>query len=441
LGSSNLSARQFGIEVILMDNDIVGNLFGNVPLPRMTKVRQIFPKFKINDISAVVHREIDRPEISGEIKRGEKIAIAVGSRGIANIALITKEVVNAVRKLGADPFVIPAMGSHGGATAEGQLEILASLGITEAYLKAPIKASMAVAKIGDTPNGKPVYIDKFAAEADGIIVIGRIKPHTCFRGKYESGIMKMLTIGLGKQKGADFCHAEGFKRMAENVPLFANVILEKANILFGLALLENSYDQTCKILALTKKEIPEKEPVLLIEAKGLMPRIMFDSFDVLVVDRIGKNISGDGMDPNITGTYATPYATGGPDIQRVVVLDLTEETHGNANGIGMADFTTKRLFDKINFAITYPNALTARVPCTAKIPVIMKNDREAIAVAVKTCCEIAYDQVRIVRIKDSLHLDEIYISEALLAEARKNSRLEILGEAGSFEFNQDGNLF
>jgi hypothetical protein len=424
-----------------MDSDIVGNLFGNVQLPKMVKIRQKFLNLKVEDIGFAVRHEINRPEISKEIKKGQKIAITVGSRGIANIALITKEVATAVRDFGGDPFVIPAMGSHGGATAEGQLEVLKSLGVTEEYIEAPIKSSMEVVKIGDAPNGKPVYIDKFAAEADGIIVIGRIKPHTCFSGKYESGIMKMMTIGLGKQKGADSCHADGFKNMASNVPLFANVILVKANILFGLALVENSYDQTCKIVALTKEEIPQKEPELLIEAKKLMPRIMFDSFDVLVVDRIGKNISGDGMDPNITGTFATPYASGGPNIQRVVVLDLTEETHGNANGVGMADFTTKKLFDKIDFAATYPNALTARVPCTAKIPMLLKNDREAISVAVKTCCEIEYDKARIVRIKDSLHINEIYISESLLEDAIKNPNIEILGEAGHFEFNQDGNLF
>ncbi|MDF2524905.1 MAG: hypothetical protein K0R31_2546, partial [Clostridiales bacterium] len=265
--------------------------------------------------------------------------------------------------------------------------------------------------------------------------------HTSFRGKYESGLMKMMTIGLGKQKGADTCHSEGFKNMAYNVPLYANVILEKANILFGIAIVENPFDETSKIVALTKKDIPEREPELLSEAKGLMPRIMFDSFDVLVVDEIGKNISGDGMDPNITATYSSPYASGGPNIQRVVILDLTEESHGNANGMGTADFTTKRFFDKTNLTITYPNAITSRIIETAKVPVILKNDYEAIAAGIKTCIETDYDNAKVVRIKNTLHLEEIYISEALLNEAVNNPAIEILEEPKYLEFDEEGYLF
>jgi hypothetical protein len=422
-------------------SNVISNLLSEIHLPKMIKVAQKFPRPKIDDIPAVIYKEVNKPQIANTIKSGNKIAITVGSRGVANIALITKTLVKAVKELGGQPFIIPAMGSHGGATAEGQIEVLHSLGVTEEYIDAPIRATMEVVKIGETKDGRPVFIDKYAAEADGIIVVNRVKPHTAFRGKYESGLMKMMTIGLGKQKGAETCHSEGFKNMAYNVPLFANAILKNANILFGLATVENPYDETCKIIALTKEEIPEKEPDLLIEARSLMPRIKFDSFDVLVVDQIGKNISGDGMDPNITATYCTPYASGGPEIQRVVVLDLTEETHGNANGMGMADFITKRLFDKADLEKSYPNALTATVPQVAKIPMILKNDKEAIAAAVKTCNCIDKENPRIVRIKNSLHIDEIYISEALLEQAKKDPDIEILEEAQYMNFDQNGNLF
>jgi hypothetical protein len=422
-------------------SEVISNLLSDIKLPKMVKIRQNFPRPKIDDIPLAVYNEISKPEIAKTIKSGQSIAITVGSRGVANVALITKEVVKVVKSLGGNPFIVPAMGSHGGATAEGQREVLESFGVTEEYIDAPIKSSMEVKEIGRTEDDRPVLIDKHAAEADGIIVVGRIKPHTAFRGKYESGLMKMMTIGLGKQKGADTCHEAGFKHMAYNVPLFANAILKHANVLFGLGLIENPYDETCKIIALEKDEIPEKEPDLLIEAKNLMPKIMFDKFDVLVVDEIGKNISGDGMDPNITATYCTPYASGGPEIQRVVVLDLTEETHGNCLGMGMADFITKRLFDKADLEKSYPNALTATVSSTVKVPMIMRSDSLAIAAAIKICNEIDKNNARIVRIKNSLHVGEIYISEALLEEAKRNPDIEILGEPEYFAFDDQGNLF
>lgn len=424
-----------------ISDNTISEMIINIQLPKMIRVRQKFPRPIIDDITSTIYHEINRTEIKNSIKAGQKIAITVGSRGIRNIAGIVKEIVAEVKAIGGEPFIVPAMGSHGGATARGQLQVLTDLGVTEKYIKAPIKASMEVIKIGDTSEGKPVFIDKFAAEADGIIIVGRIKPHTAFRGTYESGLMKMMVIGLGKQKGADICHAEGFKYMAENIVSFGNVILEKAKILFGIAILENPYDETYKITALTKQEITKKEPVLLDEAKELMPKIMFENFDILIVDEIGKNISGDGMDPNITATYCTPYAGGGPKIQRVVVLDLTEETHGNAFGIGMADITTKRLFEKTDFYSMYANAITNTVVHPTKMPMFMENDRNAIAAAIKTCTEIDKSRPKIIRIKNTLHLNEIYISEGLLEEARKNPNIEVLEEPKCFEFNDNNNLF
>ncbi len=265
------------------------------------------------------------------------------------------------------------MGSHGGATAEGQRRVIEGYGVTEAFIGCEIRSSMETVLIGTAPNGKPVRIDKNACEADGIIVCGRVKPHTGFRGPYESGIMKMMAIGLGKQFGAEIIHEDGFGRFREYIPMFGTVILRNAPILCGLALLENGYDQTREIVSLTPEEIITKEPELLLRAKGYMPRILFDSCDVLIVDQMGKNISGDGMDPNISGRFPTPFAEGGINAQRVAVLDLTEESHGNACGIGLADITTSRLFHKIDLEQTYPNAITNTVVGEMKIPMIMKR--------------------------------------------------------------------
>jgi len=418
-----------------LDN-VINTLLDDAKIPKMAKIRQTFLKSKIDDIAKTVSDELYRPEIISTIKPGQSIAIAVGSRGIANIAIIIKETVKIVKDLGGQPFIIPAMGSHGGATAEGQREILASFGIVEQYVGAPIKSSLEVVKIGETPNGKPVFIDKYASEADGIIVVNRIKPHTGFRSKYESGIVKMMAVGLGKQKGAEVCHSDGIDNIAENIYQYANIIAEKFNILFALAIVENPYDETYKVASLTLKEIYEKEPGMLEEAKGLLPRIKFNNIDVLIVDQIGKNIAGSGMDPNITGLFSE----NGPKVQRIVVLDLTRETHGNANGIGVADFTTKRLFNKMDLNNTYPNAITSTVVDRVKIPMILDNDRQAIMAAIKTCNCIDKENPRIVRLKDTLHLSEIYISEALLDEAQKNNEIEIIEEAKELVFDKFENL-
>lgn len=420
---------------------VVSDLLKDIEIPKMAKVRQIFPRERIEDIPSAVRKELLRQEIINIIKPGMHIAITGGSRGVANIAVILREAAAFVKEKGAHPFIIPAMGSHGGASAAGQVEILHSYGITEEFCGCPVRATMETTQIGFTGEQHPVFIDKYAAEADGIIVVNRVKPHTCFRGPYESGLMKMITIGLGKQKGADVCHEAGFKHMAKLVPLFANVILANSNILFGLATLENAFDETCKVVALTKEEIPQKEPELLLEAKALMPRILFDETDVLIVDKIGKNFSGDGMDPNITGSFCTPYASGGIKSQRIVVLDLSDETHGNAVGMGMADFSTKRLFEKADLEKSYPNGLTSTVVMNIKVPVLLKNDREAIQAAIKTCNEIDKKNAAIVRIPNSLHIEYIHISEALYEKAKTLSGIEILEEPKSMVFDEQGNLW
>ncbi len=420
--------------------DVIQELLQDIKLSRLVKVRQTFDVPRLADVPGTLRRELSRAEISRRVRPGMRVAVAVGSRGVAEIPALARVTVEELKRLGAEPFVIPAMGSHGGATDEGQREVLANLGVTEASVGCPIRSSMAVVEIGRLDNGLPVYIDENAAKADGIVVINRVKPHTAFRGDNESGMVKMITIGLGKQKGAESCHAFSFKYMAEHIVAMARITLAKLPVLFGVGSVENAYDQVARVVAVTPEELIETDRRLLVEAKSYMASLPFSQLDVLVIDRIGKDISGDGMDPNITGRYPTPYATGGPDIAKVAVLDLTEATHGNANGMGKADVVTRRLVDKTNFPMTYCNALTSTVFEPIKVPMVMECDRDAVKAAVKTCNAKDLSKVRLVRIKDTLHLDEILVSEALLAEVAAHPRLTAAGEPAAMRFDAAGNL-
>lgn len=423
--------------------NVVSQLCRDVSLPKMVKVKQNFCRdsIKKENVASVVNKELSREQIKREIKPGMRVAITCGSRGIANIAIMIKAMVDFVKECGAVPFVFPAMGSHGGATDAGQRQVLASYGVTEDYLGCPVLSSMQTKQIGETEDGIPVFIDKNAAEADAVLLCNRVKAHTAFQGPYESGLMKMCTIGMGKQHGAEFCHESGFKNMAVNVPKIARVILKNVNVVAGIAVIENAFDQTYKIVGLTNAEIPEKEPELLIEAKKMMGKILFESTDVLVVDRIGKNISGDGMDPNVTGRALTPYVKSGINAQNIAVLDLTEETHGNANGIGLADVTTKRLVNKMDVDISYPNAVTSTELKGVKIPLYVENDKEAVQLAIRACNEIDKKAPRVIRIQDTMNLEYIYISEAMVEEAKRNPNLEIVGEPEEWSFNEQGNLW
>jgi hypothetical protein len=418
-----------------MTMKIIEELLQDVSLPRLVKVRQKFDAPEVPDVAAAVHETIREAGVLSRISHGDRVAIAVGSRGVADIPILTREVVNAVKSAGGQPFIVPAMGSHGGATAEGQVEVLKQLGVTEATVGAPILSSMEVVEVGRLANGLPVYIDKHAYGADKVIVINRIKPHTAFRGPVESGLMKMITIGLGKQKGAEAAHAYSFKYMAEHVLAMAKITMSKVPIIFGLGTIENAYDRPAKIVAVPAEKIEEVEPQLLIEAKALMPRILFDPIDVLVVNEIGKDISGDGMDPNITGRYATPYASGGPNVTRIVVLGLTDKTHGNANGIGLADITTRKAFEAIQWEKGYANALTSTVVNTVKLPMFLETEELAVKAAVKTCNAFDLTKVRLVWIRNTLELKEIWISESLLEEARQRKNVEILTEPASVDFS------
>ncbi|GHT92241.1 hypothetical protein FACS1894140_3980 [Spirochaetia bacterium] len=429
---------------------IISQLCAEVELPRMLQVKQLFDRDSIDpkDIPQAVFAQLSRPELGDPIKPGKRIAITCGSRGVANVAIITRAIADFVKSKGAKPFVIPAMGSHGGATGEGQKALIAGYGVTEEFVGCPIVSSMETVLIGQSEagkNGEPSYgvrIDRNAAESDGIIVAGRIKPHTDFHGPYESGIMKMMAIGLGKREGADICHQNGFGQMAYMVPVFGKTIIKYAPVILGFGILENAYCRTCKFVALRPDEIEEKEPALLEEARSHLPVILFDKTDVLVVDRIGKDISGDGMDPNITGASpCSPWVTGGIEATRTAVLDLTPETHGTAMGIGAAHTTTRRLFSKIDYEATYVNAVTSRGIDFVRIPCILDTDKEAIQLALRTCIGNDKDHPRIIRIADSLHTETIWISEAMEGEARANKRLEILRGPQDWPFNQDGNLW
>lgn len=419
---------------------VIGALVKDIPLPRMVRVRQKFDSTKLDNVAQELTEQLDLPEITRLVKPGMSIAIAVGSRGVDQVSEITAVTVQALKARGAKPFIVPSMGSHGGATAEGQREVLRHLGVTEEAVGAPIYSSMEVEKVGELSNGLPVYVDRYAFGADGIIVINRIKPHTAFRGPVESGLMKMISIGLGKQKGAEACHQLGFKHMAENVPAMAQIIMNQVPILFGIATVENAFDQVAKIQVILAKDIERVEIELLKQAKAKMPQLNFDQIDVLVIDEIGKNISGDGMDPNVVGRYPTPYAHGGPDCTKIVILDLTDETEGNANGIGTADFTTQRCVDKVDYVKIYANGLTSTVVAPTKIPTTLANDQQAIQAAIKTSNILDFIQVRMVRIKNTLEVGMIEVSETMIPEVNENANLELVSEPYELSFDSEQNL-
>jgi len=415
-------------------------LFADITLPKFVKVRQHFMQARIDNIAKEVRAQLV-PHLTD--LKGKTIAIGVGSRGIANIKEITKTLVDDLITAGAKPFVIPTMGSHGGATASGQAEVLATYGITPDSMGVPVDASMEVVSIGELEPGLPIYVAQSALQADGIVVIARVKAHTAFRGPIESGVAKMLTIGLGKQIGADSLHHQGFGRFAELIPKVAQMIVEKSKVLFALGIVENAYEQTYKIEILTRPDIlaMEKEMALLEESKRIMGRILFPEFDVLVIEEIGKNISGDGQDPNVTGLYINKYCSGGPRFQKSVIFSLTEETHGNANGMGVVDVVTRNLFDNIDFGATYTNSFTSTEILPVKIPMVAGSKEDALRIVVKACNEVDCGKHRIVWIKNTLELEEIVISDALLAEAQAHSQIEILTQPGELTFNQGEPIF
>lgn len=423
---------------------VVSALLAPIALPKMFRAKQTFPRETIppEKIPQVVEAQIAQPLFSEKIKPGMSIAITAGSRGIANVSIITKAVVDAVKRRGANPFIVPAMGSHGGATAEGQLEVLASYNITPETMGCPIRSSMEVVELGISDTGLPVYMDKNAYESDGVILSCRLKPHNAFRGKVESGPCKMMAVGLGKQKGAERVHSEGMGKIGANILSIAQVMLAKGPILFAIPCIENAYDETCRIEAIDAKDILTREPELLKFAFDNMPSLLVGEGDVLIVDETGKNYSGTGVDPNITGTFSTEFAHGGVNVQRTCFLDLSEESHGNSLGVGLANAITKRFFDKIDLEMMYPNCITSTVLTSARIPCIVYSDKEAIQLCVRTCNGIDQKNVRIIRIPNSLHIGSIMLSEAYYADvlAGKYPGLEAVSAPEYMEFDAEGTL-
>ncbi len=423
-----------------IDVEIAGGL--NIPMPRMVYVRQKFEATRLGDIEGAVRAQFQRPEIQSTVKAGQDIAVGCGSRGVANIALIARATVRELIALGAKPFIFPCMGSHGAATAEGQRKVLESYGITESYTGVPIKASMDTTVVGQLADGTPVHMDKHASEAHGIVVINRIKPHTGFRGPTESGLTKMLAIGIGKITGAAIYHSHGMDRFPELLPAIRQVNISKRPVLFGVGVVENAYDETAHIELVLAEQLATREPELQAMAKTMMPQLPFDNIDVLVIDEMGKNISGAGFDPNITGRNRRVIKWDPkPLVRKIVVLGLTPQSGGNATGMGGADIITLRLYKDFDVASTYANIITSMNLDGAAIPMIMNTDRDAIQLAVKTLVRTKPQDARIVRIKNTLHISEIQVSEPLLAEVRAQpERLSILTNPQPFIFDGEGRL-
>jgi len=402
-----------------------------VRLPHMARVRQRFDTARVTDIRAAIARGFAE-HARDAIKPGMRVAITGGSRGIANIAAITAAVVAETRALGAEPFVVAAMGSHGGATAEGQRAVLTGYGVTEETAGCPIVSSMETVTVGETETGFTVYVDRAAYESDGIILLNRVKPHSILTGDQGSGLMKMAGIGLGKRDGADSIHRKGVT--AHLLPA-ARLVLARAPVALGVAIVENSLDQTWKIETVPVPDIPAADVRLLAEARALLPTIPFDPLDVLIVERIGKNYSGTGLDPNVIGMHRRIGGAPEREIRRIVALDLSDESHGNANGVGMADIVTARLRDKIDWHATYTNALTADFLPGVKLPIACATERAAMELALYP---FDPEDARVVRVADTAHLEEMWVSAALLPTLARYPLVEQVSELEDMIFEPDG---
>ena len=410
--------------------------------PKVVKVRQAFPRPCIEDIGAAMKEQCGKEEIRSRIEPGAEIAITAGSRGVSNIVPILRSLVEILREAGASPFIVPAMGSHGGATAVGQVEILESLGVTEESVRAEIRSSMDVVEIGETDRGVPVYMDRIASEADGVVIVGRIKQHTDFHAEWESGLLKMSAIGLGKHAQALALHALGVPGIRDHMVEVGMVIFASGKILFGVGIVENAYEETAIVEAIQPEKVAEREAELLEESAKLMPKLPVSDIDVLFVDELGKNFSGTGMNTNVVGRFRIlgVKEPESPRVKYLIVGDVSEASQGNALGIGLADLTTRRLFEKVDLAAMNQNVLTSTFLERAKIPMVMEDDREALEAAIRCNWGVPPGETRFVRIPNTLHLRHLYISENLVDEALANGNVEVIGEASDLEFEDIGNL-
>ena len=418
----------------------INEILDNIKLPQIMKVSQTFDNTKLDDVEGDLNQKLIDKNIKDKIKPGMKIAITGGSRGISSYKELMKTIVSFVKKCGATPFIVPSMGSHGGGTSEGQENMLKKLGITKESVGCEIISSMDVVEVGRTSKDLSVYIDKNAANADGIILLNRVKLHTSFRGKYESGLIKMMAIGLAKRKGADMTHFLRYENMAENLVEVGKIALNNLNIICGVASIENGYNEVADVFVLNKDEILQEEPKILEKSKRLMPRIYLDDIDVLIVNEIGKNISGTGVDTNIVGRFHTNAASGGPNTVKLGFLDISEKSGGNGNGMGLADFVSKKFFRKIDFESTYINAITSTEPNSVKLPLVLDNDKYVFQGCVKLCGVKNIQDIKLVIINNTKELDEIYMSKSAFENAVDKSKVKKESELFDIPFDEEGNL-
>ena len=418
----------------------INEILDNIKLPQIMKVSQTFDNTKLDDVEGDLNQKLIDKNIKDKIKQGMKIAITGGSRGISSYKELMKTIVSFVKKCGATPFIVPSMGSHGGGTSEGQENMLKKLGITKESVGCEIISSMDVVEVGRTSKDLPVYIDKNAANADGIILLNRVKLHTSFRGKYESGLIKMMAIGLAKRKGADMTHFLRYENMAENLVEVGKIAINNLNIICGVASIENGYNEVADLFVLHKDEILQEEPKILEKSKRLMPRIYLDDIDVLIVNEIGKNISGTGVDTNIVGRFHTNAASGGPNTVKLGFLDISEKSGGNGNGMGLADFVSKKFFRKIDFESTYINAITSTEPNSVKLPLVLDNDKYVFQGCVKLCGVKNIQDIKLVIINNTKELDEIYMSKSAFENTVDKSKVKKESELFDIPFDDEGNL-
>ena len=412
-----------------------------MPFPKVVKVRQRFPRPRVENVEEALREQLGREEIASTVRPGTSVALTAGSRGVAQIHVILRSLVQILKEMGAEPFIVPAMGSHGGATVEGQVEVLESLGITEEFCGAPIRSSMEVVELEETQRGMPVYMDRIASEADGVVVVNRIKAHTDFRGSVESGLLKMASIGLGKHEAALSLHGYGVKGIRDFMVEVGTEVFNSGHVLFGVGLVENAYDEPAHIEAILPPDVPRREEELLREYMEMMPSLPVSDIDILYVDALGKNYSGTGMDTNIIGRFRIlgVEEPESPKVKYLIVGDLSEESHGNALGVGLADFTTQRLVQQIERRAMNANVLTSTFVERAKVPMTLANDEEALEAAIRCNWGVPEEETRFVRIPNTLHLEYLYVSENLLEEALRNGA-EVVEDASEIRFDGDGNL-
>jgi hypothetical protein len=414
---------------------VVYDLLKDVEIPKFYKVVNHLDDTHVPDVAQAVRDALKREGTLERLQPGKTVCMSAMSREVANIAVILKTMAEEIRRVGCTPYVVPGMGSHGGATAEGQRALLEHYGITEETIGCEIHCTMETGHVGVSPEGLEVRLDAFALSCDYIVPVARIKPHTDFRGPYESGIMKMLAIGLGKQYGASICHSRGFDEMHINVPSFGRTCLANCNIPFAIGILENALHQTYSITAVPNECVDEEEPKMLVKAKELMASVPFEKVNVLILEQIGKEVSGDGMDPNVVGRSYTYKEK--PFIDRIGVLHLSPKTGGNFNGIGNADVTTKKLLERGSFEETYPNAITSIVTEYLRIPAVMDSDKLCLQMCLRTCPDKGVP-LKAMWTKDTLHMGEFWVSESMLPDVEANPALSTDGVAHEIVWDEEG---